>query len=337
MIRSPFSSALFCCGLLAVGCHAAEDDRASPVGTATMALSATGNGGNQYELQTAQVRFTGPTTTTVTADPADELLEVDLTPADYSVRLLTGWQLARLDGGVATVVPATLVSQNPVNISIIAGQISPVDFLFDVSGELIPFGFGRASVSISVFEGGAAGTGGGMCTTNQISIGDPACAACVDGSCCTELQACDGSQECLDFLGCAGACPDQTCVDDCGAMFPVGAAQLADLQTCMQGSCGVECGGGMAGTGGTGGMGGTGGTGGTGSDDICGTGVSTGDLVCNACLGGGCCTEFTQCWNDPTCQTCLTGGDPALCTGTMLDEVLIACWNDQCSAECGGI
>ena len=73
---------------------------------------------------------------------------------------------------------------------------------------------------------------------------DPAtCIGCaIVGDCADETAACQGSQECIDFVTCIDPCADQACVDACAALYPNGATLYNDVVSCVVcEQCPVSC------------------------------------------------------------------------------------------------
>jgi hypothetical protein len=134
-------------------CNGPSDAPPTQLGLIQIALRTTGSLGTEFQLTNASVRFRGPVTKTEVADAEDAVLTIDVPSGTYSTQLLDGWELLRLGDGGTEPVEATLVSQNPVQVDVAEGAISDVVFLFDVSGELVPFGLGRIRVDFDVFEG----------------------------------------------------------------------------------------------------------------------------------------------------------------------------------------
>jgi hypothetical protein len=82
-------------------------------------------------------------------------------------------------------------------------------------------------------NGGAGGAGGG-------GTGD--CNTCAGGSCLAELQACNGSMECMDWLQCVQGCQDGPCSDACDVMY-LGAKPIYEpIYDCVCTSCADDCG-----------------------------------------------------------------------------------------------
>jgi hypothetical protein len=69
------------------------------------------------------------------------------------------------------------------------------------------------------------------------------CLGCaIAGDCADETAACQGSQECIDFVTCNDPCADQACTDACIAMYPNGATLYNDLVFCaVCEQCPVSC------------------------------------------------------------------------------------------------
>lgn len=112
---------------------------------------------------------------------------------------------------------------------------------------------------------GGGGTGGGTsCPTAQtgaqcdnIQGSNAAETACINGACCTEVEACFGDAACASFNQCINDCVQgggnpQNCVAQCQPCIGASGAILQSVITCLQGCLG----GSDAGTGGTAGTGG---------------------------------------------------------------------------------
>jgi hypothetical protein len=78
--------------------------------------------------------------------------------------------------------------------------------------------------------GGGGGAGGGMPGN---------CGNCVTMQCAAELQACQGDQNCQQFVMCAQNCADMMCANGCLQMFPGQESQ--DVLACACGSCMADC------------------------------------------------------------------------------------------------
>lgn len=159
-------------------------------------------------------------------------------------------------------------------------------------------------------------TGSGTCATANLTFNAPACAACAEGSCCSSLQACDGSADCVSYLGCLQACSDQACADTCATMHAEGKPLLDALDACLDTSCAADCGGA--------------------ADDfpICDSGLSVSDEACATCLGDTCCEDVVACEAEADCMSCVTGS-AAACDTSSLDDAVRDCWNVDCMTACG--
>lgn len=196
-----------------------EEEEDHAYGSVALALRATGSSGNVYQLVDAQVRFTGPVTATVDADPDEDTLEVDLPTGPYDVLLLDGWQLVQLMDGGSQASDARLVSENPTDVAVAEGLVSDVGFLFDVSGELIPFGLGRARINIEVFEGSepepVPEPEPPSCGDGSVDPGEECDASNLAGQTCAGLGFSSGTLSCTP--NCAfdtAACVAATCDPD---------------------------------------------------------------------------------------------------------------------------
>jgi hypothetical protein len=156
------------------------------------------------------------------------------------------------------------------------------------------------------------------CGSFQIS-NDPMCQSCADGACCGQLQVCDNGTPCGNLLDCLMKCQtDVNCEAQCQMQFSAGLQNAEALESCYQASCSQttpQCASGSS---------------------ICTTGASTGNLLCDACLGVTCCQQITACLADAACTMCLMSSNPPTsCQENMLLNSLTQCFS-QCSSQCGG-
>src|SRR5262249_29297551 len=80
-----------------------------------------------------------------------------------------------------------------------------------------------------------SGSGGGQ-TCDQCTQSESA------GACAAQYNACNNSQQCLDFYNCALNCNgNQACVQGCANMYASGAQQYANFRNCVCGVCVMEC------------------------------------------------------------------------------------------------
>jgi hypothetical protein len=129
--------------------------------------------------------------------------------------------------------------------------------------------------------------------------------------------------DCTALLDCEQSCSDSTCAASCESAHPTGAAKLAALSTCANDTCGAACsavdGSGGSGSGSGGGTrGDDAGAGGGGAPASCG--LTSGDVTCDACLDGSCCSQTESCLGDAECVA--------------LIECYDACSDDACAAAC---
>jgi hypothetical protein len=161
----------------------------------------------------------------------------------------------------------------------------------------------------------SSSTGGTTCGTFQLST-DPTCEACVEGSCCAELAACDkgtpcnGLFTCLD--GCAGS--DMACQTTCVTSQSGGVSDAQALLGCYDSHCKSE----MACSPGA----------------ICMSGASTPVQACADCDTANCCAEWTACAMDTTCSSCLAPDPDSGCQTNALLVAAQACADSKCGSQC---
>lgn len=92
-------------------------------------------GGVDYRLVDARFVLEGPERRGLSADGDGDELAIELTAGTYTLTLLDGWALERVatDGGLeGGEVAARLVSQNPVDITIVPGTVTRVVLRFEL-------------------------------------------------------------------------------------------------------------------------------------------------------------------------------------------------------------
>lgn len=100
--------------------------------------------------------------------------------------------------------------------------------------------------------GGTGGTGGAMfdCDDGTMSdLNSATCGACLEctisGPCEAELNACDNSTECTQFVDCLNGCSGQgdidACIQQCVDTLPEGTNLFLALQTCQACECPNNC------------------------------------------------------------------------------------------------
>lgn len=152
ILRSTSFCALLLTSLAAgslAGCAVdSANDNSQNLGKVQMPLTVV-DGDTTYRLDNATFTFVGPITTSVESG-VETTLDVELPVGDYAVGLQEGWELVSIVDGMETVVPAALVSDNPLNFTVRGGQVSDLVFNFRVGDDVIGFGEGTARLSIDV-------------------------------------------------------------------------------------------------------------------------------------------------------------------------------------------
>ena len=82
---------------------------------------------------------------------------------------------------------------------------------------------------------------GGSCDT--CNCGGDCCVACTACHCQAQANACNGSQDCIDYSECLSGCEstDQYCIGSCQSAYPQGAAIAATLISCWESYCYETC------------------------------------------------------------------------------------------------
>ena len=151
-----------------------------PMGSLYLPLATHGPSGAEYRLRDATFEISSqyyyydsggeggaaPTTITVSSesDPAASAISVSLERGYYYVRLLSGWRLEKVEGGDATDVEATLLSNASQWVHVAQHSSSWVTYQFGLGERSIWFN-GDLSIAVQVYEkpsdlyggGGAAG------------------------------------------------------------------------------------------------------------------------------------------------------------------------------------
>ncbi len=190
MYKHILIGALFLGAVPACSSEGGTGSEVTSTGSVRMALEASGASGTRYRLDEATFEISGPTTVTVSSEPDEEFIKVDLTEGAYTTSIQPGWQLVVVAAdGTTTPIDATLVSASQVATPIVTGEQTEVRFDFDISGEIIPFGFGRANIGLGVIEGAEpeAVCGNGVVETDE---------ACDDGNAVTETTCPQGQAAC---------------------------------------------------------------------------------------------------------------------------------------------
>jgi hypothetical protein len=83
---------------------------------------------------------------------------------------------------------------------------------------------------------------GGLTPTTTCSVfQNLGCGACLNTQCCTSAQSCARDSRCASLWQCLQACTSLACENDCAARFPTSVQQVADIITCAQARCSVQC------------------------------------------------------------------------------------------------
>jgi len=115
-------------------------------GTISLPLTGTGPTGAQYRLTNATFDISGPQSSTVTSDPAQPVLNVDVDVGAYTVTLVGGWVVQRFTGGVWQDQAAVLTSNPIVALTVAQGAVSQATYNFGVGNDAIAIGKGRISI-----------------------------------------------------------------------------------------------------------------------------------------------------------------------------------------------
>lgn len=97
---------------------------------------------------------------------------------------------------------------------------------------------------LTCLQGGVGGvdSGIGSSCTLQLTTGDTACDTCLANSCCTPVNTCAGTPDCMTLLSCEGACTTPQCITNCESATPGGVTKLKAVDACMASSCSTACG-----------------------------------------------------------------------------------------------
>jgi lamin tail-like protein len=136
-------------GAAALGC---SDLPAPPIGQLQLGL-ASGIGEAQFKLTHANFSISGDAQLELSSedDPASDSLQRALPVGQYSVELLAGWQLERVGPSGASAVAAELSSNNPLEFSISAGDLTTLTFQFrTLGGGTTATGDGQVRLDIEV-------------------------------------------------------------------------------------------------------------------------------------------------------------------------------------------
>lgn len=151
MRMSKFGAGLLALLMMACGVETGTSELQEQVasgekGTLRLPLVSSAPDGNAYKLVGATFNIVGPQAVTVTDTSADTV-EATLLAGAYTVELGGSWHLER-QGEPGTLLPAQLLSPNPLTFFVTKGGTTQVRFQFKTPGE------GSAEVGINVDSGG---------------------------------------------------------------------------------------------------------------------------------------------------------------------------------------
>jgi hypothetical protein len=158
-----------------------------------------------------------------------------------------------------------------------------------------------------------------------LTFSDMQCASCVQGSCCTEAQACASNADCLAYIRCTRECGDErACLDRCTSDHPRGEALLVTLGQCMTIDCDARCG-----------------------FTTYACGIRFTRETCATCMRESCCAQDRACAENPECMdffqcvTACNSDDSCIdkCAVTHDGGVdhaaaVSVCYVDSCKATC---
>ncbi len=215
----------FFVGLTLVACSTQTPGDPASLGSIRVPLLATGSNGTQYHLG-GTFDIQGPSPQTIDAAGDQSSVTLDLQVGDYSIELLQGWQLARVEADLLFPVQATLQSVNPQSFAIQADTTTNVAFLFQTQGVDVTFGNGTLVVTTEVNEAHESNCSDSADDDSDglIDCADLDCAN--DAACAPCASECNG--ECVDLSTDVENCG--TCGNACNAANTVGGS-------CSQGTC----------------------------------------------------------------------------------------------------
>jgi hypothetical protein len=138
------------------------------------------------------------------------------------------------------------------------------------------------------------------------------CDACMQNSCCLELEACTAETPCSRRFECLEACDDNACRDACSQEDSGAALQMQELLDCAH-KCDDSCS----------------------LPLICNTAFRAPSRRCGDCLNANCCDAYRICTTSSRCQDCMAGDLPgAECASDSYVETVNTCVRDSCAADC---
>lgn len=231
-------------GIAGTSCTLAEQVSApEKAGVLRVALVAQASG-IMYRLRNALFTITGPSSTQLDSEtnPDAAALTTTLNVGSYTVQLENGWALERLDAAGPVGVQASLVSPNPVSVSVVQGGSADANFQFLTNGVLINLGTGKLNVTFGVSH---------ACDPfDQSTCPGEACYPSAQGGVCAIVaspagnlgEPCSYLNSCLAGLACANptnVAGQGTCATICNptAMGSCGTGICSPLYTAQLGAC----------------------------------------------------------------------------------------------------
>ena len=196
--------AAVCTGTASCASEIASEEPVT-AGRASVPLTAMGASGALYRLTGATFTIAGPTSSMLSTDalPDSETIDVTLNAGSYQITLQPGWILERTLLGVTQTVEAVLASANPMSFAIADQVVTPVSFVFQVDGDVIPMGQGVLRLGIAVEETGGACMSDAECAPDEfcnLTTGE-----CLPAQCDADA-ACGAGQWCFTSLSFGNFC-----------------------------------------------------------------------------------------------------------------------------------
>lgn len=207
-IKSLTLAALLCVAvpMASVACSTQSAEK-TDVGQLKMALTTTSSSGNVYRLSSAVFDIAGPTAAQIVSDdfPNQTAAIIDLSEGAYTSTLAEGWVLQRQTPQGFVGVDAVLRSASAQAFEIIAGEPTPLVYVFRTDGDEVVFGEGSLELSIVVEESPAEWT----CQPEFYDAADGCDCDCgvVDPDCSLpdqQVYGCDPGQTCSGEGLCEG-------------------------------------------------------------------------------------------------------------------------------------
>ncbi len=101
---------------------------------------------------------------------------------------------------------------------------------------------GSSSPGTGGSGGGGGGSGGSTVACTPSATAD-ACTICLDQSCCSQWDTCEGQAACANLVNCINACStnDTTCFQNCESSYSAGVSNLTSFVNCGDSYCQTSC------------------------------------------------------------------------------------------------